>query len=368
MRGLWTVLRKAYQQLEGIRLVAGADDSGQAAKAFADDFGVPAYGNAAELIARRDVDIVHIATPPSTHHALALACIAKGKHVLCEKPLAMSVTQADEMLAAAERAGVILAVNFVLRYNQVTHKVKELIDSGALGEVTAASLTNCAADSRLPPRTGSGTRMFRAAFSSSTASTFSTCTATGWARARWCGPTRHSAPAPGRRTASRASCSTSAERSRSITTPSTRSRPLDRTEHRLIFELGDLRVLGWIPLTIEIDAAVSDTSLQQLAACSPRLTLRPSASSDPASTRSWAAAAKHFITRQVHLSWTPKDDKQAVYAQSVRDLMSDQLAYLQNRSHRRIVSEENGRESLVLAEQAATLASPAWSLAGVRSG
>ena len=142
---------KAYHELAGVRLVAVADTVRPAADAFAREFGVEAHYDARKLIQRADVDIVHIATPPSTHYKLAMQCAAAGKHVLCEKPLATTVADGRKMIRAAAGARTIMPVNFIMRYNRVARTVGEIIRAGVLGELISVRLTNCAADTNLPP-------------------------------------------------------------------------------------------------------------------------------------------------------------------------------------------------------------------------
>ena len=118
---------KAYHELAGVRLVAVADTVRPAADAFAREFGVEAHYDARKLIQRADVDIVHIATPPSTHYKLAMQCAAAGKHVLCEKPLATTVADGRKMIRAAAGARTIMPVNFIMWYNRVVRTVGEII-------------------------------------------------------------------------------------------------------------------------------------------------------------------------------------------------------------------------------------------------
>ncbi|HEV2728261.1 MAG TPA: Gfo/Idh/MocA family oxidoreductase, partial [Solirubrobacterales bacterium] len=74
------------------------------------------FASAEELVASEEIDVVHICTPNNLHVPLALAAIEAGKHVICEKPLALDAAGAAELAAAAERAGVLLTVPFVYRY------------------------------------------------------------------------------------------------------------------------------------------------------------------------------------------------------------------------------------------------------------
>ena len=139
---------KAYSEMEQVRIAAVADVVPPAADEFARTFNVPGFHDPHGLIDCDDVDLVHVATPPSSHYELVMATAKAEKHCLCEKPLAMNTAEADEMLAAAAGKDLIVPVNFVLRYNAVTEAVKAVLDSGVLGKVLSVRLTNCAGDTK----------------------------------------------------------------------------------------------------------------------------------------------------------------------------------------------------------------------------
>ncbi len=88
----------------------------------------------AEVVARDDIDAVVIATPNITHQPIALAAIAAGKHVLCEKPLAMNFPDAQEMALAADRAGVRHMTAFTYRFVPAMRYLAHLIQQGELGQ------------------------------------------------------------------------------------------------------------------------------------------------------------------------------------------------------------------------------------------
>jgi predicted dehydrogenase len=91
-----------------------------------------------EVVGRDDIDVVDICTPGDSHREIALAALAAGKHVLCEKPLANTLAEAEEMAAAAEQAaarGVWSAVGFNYRRVPALALARQLIDSGRLGQV-----------------------------------------------------------------------------------------------------------------------------------------------------------------------------------------------------------------------------------------
>lgn len=115
--------------------LAGACDS-DAARLAAVGRGTPAFTSYADLLAADSCDAVIVSTPPNTHEALALAAFEAGKHVLVEKPMANSLGACQRMLAAAERAGRLLAVGFNQRYFDAVKDLRNAVQSGALGKLT----------------------------------------------------------------------------------------------------------------------------------------------------------------------------------------------------------------------------------------
>lgn len=91
------------------------------------------YQDYRELLQRDDIDAITIATPDVLHKDIAVAAINAGKHVLCEKPLAMDLDSAKEMTAAAELSGLVNMVAYTFRYSEAVRKLKSLLQSGLIG-------------------------------------------------------------------------------------------------------------------------------------------------------------------------------------------------------------------------------------------
>lgn len=118
-----------------VRLAAVAARSEASARAFAGAFGIPrAHVGAAALAAEPDIDIVYIASPNSDHMASALACIAAGKSVLIEKPIAVTAQEARTIAEAAAKAGVFCMEAMWMRFTPGVVRAKALIASGEIGE------------------------------------------------------------------------------------------------------------------------------------------------------------------------------------------------------------------------------------------
>jgi predicted dehydrogenase len=97
-------------------------------------FGIPAlYTEPADLLAREKPDLVILGTPPDTHYELCRLAIASGAHVFCEKPFVRTVEEADEVIAAAERRGVVVAVNNQYRFMAIYREARDRIERGEYG-------------------------------------------------------------------------------------------------------------------------------------------------------------------------------------------------------------------------------------------
>jgi len=126
----------ALRAAQGHELVAVASRSIDKAREHAAQWSIPqALGSYEALLAAPDVDIIYIPLPNSLHAEWTIRAAEAGKHVLCEKPLALTVDEVDRITAAAERAGVVVAEAFMYRHHPQTLRLKQLIDEGAIGEL-----------------------------------------------------------------------------------------------------------------------------------------------------------------------------------------------------------------------------------------
>lgn len=119
----------------GAELVAVASRRESSARAFADRYAIPrVYADWRELLADPEIDAVCIASPTGAHAEMAIAAAQAGKHILTEKPMATTLTDADAMIDACERAGVTLGVIFMYRFMDTALKMKQAVDSGLIGK------------------------------------------------------------------------------------------------------------------------------------------------------------------------------------------------------------------------------------------
>src|SRR5262249_39574332 len=129
-------LLRTFGRLPGARVTTLCDlDPEALAAARAAQPALRSTDDFAALIARDDVDALVIATPPSRHHAMALAALRAGKHVWIEKPLALAAAEGRELVDTAAAAGRVLFVDETFLYDPLVREMKRLIDAGGLGDV-----------------------------------------------------------------------------------------------------------------------------------------------------------------------------------------------------------------------------------------
>ena len=127
---------EAFSKMRGARIVGACDVLQDRVDAFAKRFHIPiATNDVDDLLDSDDVDAVSIVTPDVSHAGLALQAIHAGKHVLCEKPLAVNYKDAARMARSANREGIVNMVNFSYRRSGALYRARKLVESGRLGEI-----------------------------------------------------------------------------------------------------------------------------------------------------------------------------------------------------------------------------------------
>jgi predicted dehydrogenase len=125
-----------YKAQKGVEIVAVCDVVLDRATEIAREFGIPrCYGSYQELLENEKLDAVSVCTPNVSHHEVTIAALQAGLHVLCEKPMAMNLCEAQEMAAAARRAGKVLQIGLHWRFTGEAQALKRFIDAGEMGDI-----------------------------------------------------------------------------------------------------------------------------------------------------------------------------------------------------------------------------------------
>jgi predicted dehydrogenase len=125
-----------FSEIEGVEVIAGVDTNAERLAAFADNHGIEhRFTSLDAALDWGDFDAVANVTPDPVHHPTTLSCLAAGKNVFCEKPLALNAKDAFEMTEAQEKAGLIGMVNLTYRNFAPIQKAREMIAAGELGTI-----------------------------------------------------------------------------------------------------------------------------------------------------------------------------------------------------------------------------------------
>ncbi|MBW4082520.1 Gfo/Idh/MocA family protein [Paenibacillus sp. S150] len=127
--------------MENVEVAGIADEDEARGRKWAGQFGLPYFRTTEELL-RRELDAVIVTSENSKHHGHVLAAARAGKHVLCEKPLATNLEDAQEMIDVCRENGVFLGTAFPVRFSTPVAAAKQVIDNGQIGNILAIKGTN----------------------------------------------------------------------------------------------------------------------------------------------------------------------------------------------------------------------------------
>lgn len=132
----------SFKEGSPFELVAGADTQSEAREAFSATYDRPALGSVEELCARPDIDVIWISTPNTLHADHTVAAARAGKHVICEKPMAVTLAECDRMITAARENGVLLLQGHSKIYQPPMRMMRQILKSGRLGRVIQIQSSN----------------------------------------------------------------------------------------------------------------------------------------------------------------------------------------------------------------------------------
>jgi len=131
---------RAVAELENAKLAGFLGATSERSQKLADKYSVKCYRTLDEMLADKQIDAVSIATPSGAHMEPAVAAAKAGKHVLCEKPLEVTLAGIDAMIEAHQKCGTVLGGIFQYRFDDAVAPLKEAIDSGRFGRITYAGV------------------------------------------------------------------------------------------------------------------------------------------------------------------------------------------------------------------------------------
>jgi predicted dehydrogenase len=337
-----------FVQAPGIRLAGMAGTARPAALAAARRYGLEDVEEVDRLLARPEVDLVYVATPPFLHFDQAKRALEAGKHVICEKPLALSIEEADELIAIARRHDKLIVANLMQRYNPLFDMVGRLIEHRLLGELLHGYFENYASDENLPTdhwfwdRAKSG-----GIFVEHGVHFFDMF-------AGWLGG--------GEVVAAEASCRASTRIEDQVQCTVRyggvhvnfyhgfhQPGRMDRQELRLVFEQGDLLLLGWVPTHARVHAIADEAATRALSELFVGGRIDALAAYSPKDRSCRGHGREYDVYQEFELHWGDWRQKSRTYCELLRRFMIDQAAWIRDRAHVRKTTDQNGRNSVAVA-------------------
>ncbi len=339
----------SYSDIPNLELHAVADTNEEVARKTGYQYGIKWFSDPSSIINLPEIDLVHIATPPNTHYSLAKQALQQQKHVLCEKPLALSIEEGKELVELAKAKNRILPVNFILRYVPIVDIIKKLIDAKIFGEPIHAYFENYAADEKLHPEhwfwdsTQSGGIFIEHGVHFFDLYTY------------WFGNSEilwaTSLIREGTNIQDRVYCAMKHSSGVFSNHYHGFDQPdlLDRQTNGILLETADILIKGWIPLSIEIHGYITKEKAKHLQEICPDGDLSIESEEAIQMTGRWKQIQNAYSFKFYYQLQNPKFE---VYAQAIQGLIQDQIHYIFNPAHPRVINESNGLEALKLAVQA----------------
>ena len=357
--GLFAV--QQFVQHPNVKLVAIAGSKREEAIRTAQRFGAEQLSGLEELVNHPDVDIVYIATPPFMHYEQSMLALNAGKHVICEKPLAMNPEEGAQMLALAKEKGLLMVTNLMQRYNPMYARIKHLIDKNLLGDFLHGYFENYAGDEGLSPehwfwdRTKSGGifiehgvhffDMFAGWFGAGTVKAAQLLKR----------PNSNDVEDQVQATVEYGDDETG-RKLVNFYHGFTQTGRMDRQEMRLVFERGDVTLYEWVPTRMVLRCVADEETTRELMTLFPGAQLNVTANISGKDLPLRGRHKEFNAYQQMEVRFGFEQEKQHLYSELLRLMFRDQVSGIKYPDTHRIITEQNGLLSLETAAEADRLA------------
>jgi len=341
---------------ENINAVAVFDINNENAKSFSHTFKCKIYTNCDELYSDPSTDLIYISSPPSFHYAQSKESLLNGKHVICEKPVALKVTEAEELASLANEKGLLYVVNLMQPYNPVSQIVKSIIDNELLGSFLHGYFENYASDEFLGENHWFWDKDISGGIFIEHGVHFFDL------YQYWLGNYKLIHASQLIRTINNRNyydCVQAVikvnERIVNIYHGFDQPKMLDRQEFKFLFEYGDITLNDWVPSQISINGLFIKENLQKV---------RDIVQTDKVDFIKVFKNTDHQL-RSRFKDYKPDffasiqkklENKETVYRLALRNFINDQISWLQNKQHKRLVTIKNAIDSLKIAVEAQEIA------------
>jgi predicted dehydrogenase len=347
----------AFLQNTAVSLAGVYDINAERSAAFSSKYGTRIYQSLDELVDDENINLIYISTPPNLHYEQSKSALLAGKHVICEKPAALDPSHAVELYELAVKKGLLYVVNLMQRYNPLYRKVSKLIESKLLGEFLHGYFENYASDERLSPghwmwnpEISGGIfiehavhffDMFEGWLGKGTIISSQKIKRQGIDRiifsrvqtvARYAGGIvnlYHGFDQPGR---------------------------MDRQELRLQFERGEVTLHEWVPVRLNMKGLITDEEELLWKELFPGAIMEEIEKFEGENRVCHGNFKEYVIDKMIRLEYGKDARKEDIYKFILREMITDQVTWIENRNHKRIITGLNGINSLKMAWESERMA------------
>lgn len=357
--GFGEFLRKSWNAMDSVEVLAVCDSD--PARAPVD---VHFYEHIGPLLADPSISIVSIATPPNSHKDIALMALEAGKHVLVEKPLALSESDANLIKEVAERTQRVASVNFMLRYNPVVEMLGEIVRAEVLGKLWRIDLRNYAMLDQTPeghwfwnPLVSGrillehGVHFFNIAH-----------TIAGAKAAEVFGMSAERKP--GIEDRMFAAVKYDNDVIGTFWHSFSRPRVLETTTFHFAFDLGEIDMFGWIPLQLKIWGWTGKEGMEILKGLDY---VREMVAERMEPMKAQSSEFSYDVEYDIRATIDIDRPKMDVYAENLRSIMADLVAAIDSQTHLMRVTLDDGIEAVRVAEMATKYIHPTEEVAPERA-
>ncbi len=347
----------AFLKVSDIKISGVFDINPEQSKSFSDKFSCRVFNAQEQLLEDSGTDIIYIATPPYLHYFQSKAALLAGKHVICEKPAAFKADEVEQLIGIAREKNLLYVVNLMQRYNPLFSDVKKVIEEKILGEFLHGYFENYASDETLDENhwmwyeSKSGGvfiehavhffDLFEGWLGNGDVIASQKIMKAGVQRKIW--------------PEVQAICNYSNTLVNFYHGFHQASR-MDRQEMKLVFETGDITLYEWIPSRLVLNGLVSESQRERLEQIFTPANIQ--------TVKEFNGQEKHFRNHfssryaDVKIRLETGDDhlKYNIYRQLLTDMLADQVAWIKNRNHQRLITGENAFNSVKMAETANDMA------------
>ncbi|WP_394767179.1 Gfo/Idh/MocA family protein [Ferruginibacter sp.] len=347
----------AFIKVAGVNIIAVTDINELAARKLAMEMDALVYTTYTNFLADKNIDLVYIATPPYLHYQQSKAALLTGKNVVCEKPAALNVADAEELIAIAKASSLLYVVNLMQRYNPLFAIVKDVIDQKIFGNFLHGFFENYASDENLDVQHWFWDAAKSGGIFIEHGVHFFDLFA-GWlGDGKLLNAITIQRPGIKQTIVDRVQATVAYERGivnfyHGFDQP----KILDRQEMRLQFDNGEITLYEWIPVRMRLHGLLKNEQLEKLQAMLQPCEILYQDKISPTVQKVKGRFIDIIFDEHVTIEYGNNIDKQNRYQQMLKVMLEDQWNWIKNHTHHRIIDEVNAVQSLLVAEQAQAIA------------